>query len=481
MSNDCREFRGQAAAAALGTLSGEELERFQRHLAGCPSCHAEFERSRRTLELAAAGAAASVPANLAGRVAAAGREELFAESRRRRARLWIASAAGAAAALVLAAGLVWRANRPAPVPGCGCWRFVDGDSGNSRQADASAALVPERVAWEQRLSGIPGSFKPLAWRDFVVVGADPAKRTHRGGGRLVSFGAADGKVRWERDFPAGDFYKAKGFPDRCILGGRLYLTDGQACLVLDAATGRDLGRLEAPELARGWSYLAASAGRLYGAARDGRTVFCVESATGRTVWARPVEGGVFLPALSDGRMHLASGTGELAALDADTGAVLWRREGAVPAGKASLHARGGLVLVLAENDELLAFDSVDGGLAWSRRETGAFASGLAFGSDAVFLRGGSLAVRLADGKTLWQQLDATGSLCAAPTAAGGGVLATAGEKAGSLSAIEGASGKSLGRLADAAVRSCDGAIVAGGRIFTVADGRLLAVTCRPKG
>ncbi len=484
MSTGCQEFRKLAAAAALGALEGSDLERFQRHLAGCPCCHAEFDRSRRALELTMAGtSAAPIPGRLAERILAAGRHELSVGARRRRAFVWAASLAGAAAALAIVCGLAWNATHKAPDPAavCGCWRFVDGDSGNSRQADVAAGLVPERVAWEHRLSGLPGSFKPLAWKSVVVVGAEPSRRTHRGGGRLVALDAADGKVRWERDFPAGDFYKAKSFPDRCIVGGRIYVTDGEACLVLDANTGRDVARFDAPESSLGWSYLAASGERLFGAARDGRAVFCVDARTGGTVWTRTVEAGVFVPALSGGRLCFATASGELAALDAATGAELWSKTGAVPAGKASVHLRGRQVLALAQNDELLAFDAADGRTVWRRTEAGAFASGLAFGADAVYLRGGSTALRLADGATLWKQTDATGSLCAAPTVAGGRVLATAGKKAGSLSALEGSSGLRVGELPDAAVRSCDGVIVAGGRIFTVADGRLLAVACRSKG
>ena len=477
---DCREIRRLAAAAALGALEGAELEQSQHHLAACPTCHAEFGRNRRALDLAAAGTSAPVPETLAPRVAAAGRAELAAEGRRRGRRLWAAWLAASAAALLLAAGWVWQAGRPRPAAPCGCWRFVDGDPGNARRSESPAGLVPERVAWERSVAGAPGAYKPLAWKDLVIVGAEPERRTHRGGGRLLAFDSAGGAVRWTRDFPAGDFYKAKGFPDRCIVDGRLYLTDGESCLVLDAATGRELARFEPPESARGWSYLAAAGGSLYGAARDGRTVFCVEAAGGRPVWSRPVEPGVFVPALAGGKLYCATGAGALAALDAATGAELWRREAVLPPGKASVHARGALVLVLAGNDELAAFGSADGRPAWKRAMRGAFASGLAFGDEAVYLLGGSAALALADGAVLWQQAEPAGSVCAAPTAAGGGVLAPAGAAPGSLITLDRA-GRSLGALSEAARRSCDGAIVAGGRIFTVADGKLLAVACRAGG
>jgi outer membrane protein assembly factor BamB len=206
----------------------------------------------------------------------------------------------------------------------------------------------------------------------------------------------------------------------------------------------------------------------------------VEALTGATVWSRPVGGATFVPALAAGRLYLATDGGTLLALDAAGGAEVWRREGAAPAGRASVHARGAQLLVLAADDQVLAFAAADGAPAWQRRLPGAFASGLAFGGEAVYLLGGAAALALADGAVLWQSSSRGLGECAAPTVAGGQVLAAAGPQSGSLSVLA-ASGKPLGSLAEAAQRACDGAIVAGGRIYTAGGGRVLAVACRPKG
>ena len=183
-----------------------------------------------------------------------------------------AASLAAAAALLLAAGLfrAWRSDASAPAGGDGGWRFVQGDAGNCRQGEAVSGLMPDRVIWTRSIPGVPGEFKPLAAQGLVIVNAAPEKKTFRGGGQLLAFDAETGEVRWQRSFPAGDFTKSLGFPDRCIRGGRLYVTDGRRCLVLDAATGRDLAALEPPEGAAGWKYLAAAGERLYGASEIGR-------------------------------------------------------------------------------------------------------------------------------------------------------------------------------------------------------------------
>jgi outer membrane protein assembly factor BamB len=294
----------------------------------------------------------------------------------------------------------------------------------------------------------------------------------------VALDAASGAVRWERSFESGDFHKGKRFPDRCVAGGKLYVTDGQECLVMDAASGRVLARYAPPEPAGGWSYLTSFAGKLYGTSRDGRTVFGIDAADGRALWTRRVEAGVHVPALSGRRLYLATGAGDLLCLDVRSGLEVWRRERAAPAGRSWTHAGEGRLLVVGENDEIVAVDAGDGSPAWRRSFPGAAASGLALGRGAVYLLAGSAALDLADGRTLWQPAPDAGGLCAAPTVTGGGVLSAPAGQSGL--AVRGASGKLLAELPGAAGQACDGAIVVGERIFAVKGGKVLAVTCRPE-
>lgn len=476
---DCSQASDLMSAVALGDLRGPELADFERHLSMCPSCRAEFTRARETLRLLTDGACAAVPEGVLDLVLAAGRAEL---ARRPGRRLLRVAVSVAAAGIALLLGLwSWREPPDRIVPGadCLCWRFVGRDPGNSRLVDTSAVRVPERVLWGQKIESGAACCKPLAWKDLVIIGTRPTHLSRRGGA-LVAFDARDGRVRWRRSFASGDLYKAKGFPDRCIQDGRFYLTDGDRCLVFEAATGRELAAFEPPEEAIGWGYLTAFGSRLYGAARDGRTVFCLDATSGRPLWSRPAGGAVFVPALSDGRLYLHTDTGVVAALEASSGGRIWRRNSVTGGGRGSVHARDDRVLILTERGEVVALDGMTGRTAWKRAVHGAFYSGLALGRDSVHLLAGTLALEVTSGRILWRQHGRFHGICSAPTLAGGHILAAAGRELGSLSVFD-RSGKLVRTIDNAALWACDGAIVSGGRVYTVGGGRLVALSCGTGG
>lgn len=471
---NCARAGELIAAALLGAADERELSALRAHLADCPECRAGEARLRRAL---AAMAEAAPPRGLAGRIVRGARREL-SPLRSRRA-VWLRLAA--AAALLAAAGALWPALRRAARPAgrCPCWRFVAGDAGNCRRGDLPAGEAAGRLAWQAPVSGPVGAYKPLAWGDLVVVGAGPADRRRRAGGRLLAFEASTGRPLWRREFSSGDFYKHKGLPDRCIQDGKLYVADGARCLVLDAATGRDLARLAPPPGAAGWRYLSADRERLYGTGGDGRTVFCLRAADGRPLWTRRPGGAVFMPALADGRLYLHTDRGSLLALEARSGAQVWRRDCAVPGGRASLHAGGGRLLLLGEAGQVLACRAADGSRLWSARAPGAFLSGLAMGDEAVYLLGGSAALALDNGRSLWPRGGRSSGPCSPPAVAGGRVLA-AGLAGGEVDVLS-AAGAVLERVTDAPAQSCEGVIVSGGRVFTVGGGRLVAMSMGKKG
>jgi len=470
----CSEAASLMSAAALGDLSGQELDDFEEHLLTCPSCHAELARARETLASLKDNPDAAVPAHLADRILAAGRSELRGRRSRRRL-LGIAASVAAAGIAAFITWSVWRR----PADRCTCWRFVGRDAGNSRTVQVEGGCVPERVLWERNLQGLRSAYRPLAWKDLVIVGTGPILQGRSGGG-LIALDAESGRVSWSRSFSSGDFYKAKGFPDRCIQSGRIYLTDGERCIVIEAAAGRQLASLKPPEEAEGWGYLSASGPRLYGAARDGRTVFCIEAASGRVVWCRSVEGAVFVPALCDERVYLYTDRGTVAALDAFSGALVWSHGAVTSAGKGTVHARGERAVVLTKRGEILAFGAQSGEIAWRREVPGAFYSGLALGDEAVYVLAGSLALDLTDGRVLWRRPGKINGMCSAPTLAGEHVLAAAGNEFGSLSVYD-LSGELIGTLENAACWACDGVIVSKRRAYTVGGGRVLALACASRG
>jgi outer membrane protein assembly factor BamB len=423
----------------------------------------------------------AMPPDLLARIAGACRQEIATQKSRRRMR-WLAAAAATASAAValLAVGLLCVPHGKDNVSEDGGWCFVQGNPGNCRQGTLTAGTIPDGVVWTRSIPGTPGRLKPLSYRGLVIVNAEPKTNMFRGGGRLMAYTTDSGAVRWEREFSSGDFFKATGFPDRCIRGGRLYLADGTHCLVLDAATGRDIAVLEPPGDVTGWKYLSATGDRLYGTSADGRTAFSVETATGREVWSRKLDGAAFVPALAEERLLLHTDDGTLLALNASSGEELWRSTASAPPGRASLHARSGKGVVLAESGEIMVFSASSGEAIWKKKLSEPVLSSLAMSDDAIYLQGGNRALSLADGFTIWYQDPKTSTGCSPPTVLGRGLLASPGTDHGRL-AILSSAGQVLGTVDQAAEGSCDGAIVSGGRIITVGGGHLLAVRCRSRG
>ncbi len=475
---DCREAEEMLRARALGETDGPGASALEEHLSACPACRRLAGEYSRVVGRLGDIKAPPPGDDLAERAVDAGRAELRRSRRRASLRL---SAAGLLAAAGLFGCILWARAVLAPRPAvCGCWRYVAGDPGNSRHVSDTVGAAPGEVVWEQPVRGRPGSYKPLAWKELVVVNTAPDRRTFRGGGRLTALDASCGRVRWTRDFAVGDFHKAKGFPDRCIADGRLYVTDGTRCLVLDLATGRDRRTLEAPEASVGWEYLTEHEGRLFGAGRDGRTIFALDAASGREIWCRPLDGGAFVPALSEGMLIAANSRGDVIAFDADDGKRVWLAEGAAPRGRTCVHAAPGRVLLVGEKGNVSALESRSGRPLWSRKVPGAFASGAAIGGGTAYLLGGTLALSLSDGRTSWEHALGEGRGCSPPTLAGRRVLAAAGEEFGSLEMVA-PGGRVIGSLSGAARRACDGPIVSDGRVYTVGGGRVRALAARTRG
>ncbi|MGD0092968.1 MAG: PQQ-binding-like beta-propeller repeat protein [Planctomycetota bacterium] len=491
---NCTQAREAFNAAILQQLSTPEQADFEAHLGCCRNCQAEYE---------ALGAQLALPAPTAGRGQGEGRQRVAALEERvlaagklelaglrplqkgegRRQRFWAFATAGAAAAALLLVLFHFQAQENPPglpesedVSG-NEWSFVDGDSANSRNLGGLELGMPARVLWEKKIAGVAGTYKPLAWKGLVIIGSAPAKFPLSDGGGLTALEAGSGKVVWQKTFAEGDYFKAKGFPDRCLLDGRLYVTDGRVCRVFDAVSGEATAVYSAPEPQGGWSYLAAAQGRLYGGSHDGRTVFCIVQSSGKTVWSRAAGGHIFIPALSGNRLYLQTSDGDVAALDATDGHEIWRQKDTAPKGKAAVYAAQDRILVLANSDELAGFDAASGQRLWLRKIPLVYQAGLALGRDAAYILAGRAAVDLGDGHILWQRTEAKGGLCTPPTVAGSRLFASTGKKSGSLNVLT-ASGELLSATEDAERETCDGAIVCEGRIFTVGGGRFLALTCR---
>jgi outer membrane protein assembly factor BamB len=159
----------------------------------------------------------------------------------------------------------------------------------------------------------------------------------------------------------------------------------------------------------------AASGRIF--VMDGvSTVSAHDAQTGAMVWRRNImprskrnhEGWGGGLAWADGKIYVSSGFREVLELDAKTGAIVWR----VPT-DAPVHAAptvsGGRVYVVDVNDEMLAFNAADGTPAWTYQALTEPARMLGASSPAVsgetvvasFASGELVALQAANGAELW--------------------------------------------------------------------------------
>lgn len=186
-------------------------------------------------------------------------------------------------------------------------------------------------------------------------------------------------------------------------------------------------------------------------------------------------------AFADGRVFATTGFGELVALDAASGAVVWRQRFEAPVAGAPAVA-GGKVFAVARDGSAWAVGAADGKVAWQMPGSAAQA-GVADGSapavsgDTVifpFASGQIAAAAVADGLPKWSGFVAGkrlgrayasySDLTGAPVVAGGTIYA--GSAAGRLSATDLETGSTLWSAQDGAT---DPVVMAGGSLFLVND------------
>lgn len=206
-----------------------------------------------------------------------------------------------------------------------------------------------------------------------------------------------------------------------------------------------------------WGGLARDAAhRLVLASTDAGRVFALAERTGRVVWTAEAEGAIRArPTVDGGRVYVPTDGGYLYALDARSGRRLWRAaigQGSRPRGTAgggddryeryasSAVVAGGRVYVGSRDGNLYALDAATGRVLW-RAAGGDVISGapavaggaVVFGSYDGHVR----AVAARDGKLRWD-VDTRGAVVSDVVAAGGNVLV--GTRSYELWAIDAASG-----------------------------------------
>ncbi|MFZ5549583.1 MAG: PQQ-binding-like beta-propeller repeat protein [Pseudomonadota bacterium] len=180
--------------------------------------------------------------------------------------------------------------------------------------------------------------------------------------------------RWARDL---DVWNQA--TEVAIADGQVYVTRRLAdpdttirtqLLRLDLATGATIWKANAPDSFATpllTSDLVIVAGNGGDSGATATPVQAFERSTGKRRWQHRLAGAyntLTSPHLMDGVVYLAASEGEVMALDAGTGAVLWKRKVDLGCCGVNAMAVGGGVVVVAEFYGLVALDPADGHERW---------------------------------------------------------------------------------------------------------------------
>jgi outer membrane protein assembly factor BamB len=165
------------------------------------------------------------------------------------------------------------------------------------------------VRWSTRTGG-PVRSSPAVAGGSVFVGSDD--------GRIYALSAKTGRVRWSRGLGG----RVTGSP--LVVDGRVFIgSRGGMFYALDAGTGRTKWRHRIWSV---WDAAAYSGGTVF-VGSDQEQVFAFDASSGRTKWVAGVRGRVrSTPAVHGERVFVGTDMGRVYALDRRSGGRRWTNE-----------------------------------------------------------------------------------------------------------------------------------------------------------
>lgn len=261
--------------------------------------------------------------------------------------------------------------------------------------DVARASEGQRISileFEQQLA--PSA--ALSGRDFFLPGPQAATAWTQPGGNAENsvehvIAAPEFSVAWKRNIGAGSSNTRQVMAPVVADGGKVFVLDGEAGVTaVDSGTGAVLWKadVKVDEQDKGKRFLGIGFGGGAGGGGFG--------------------GGV---AVNDGKVFVSSGYRTMTALDAATGAVVWRSTVDLPIHGAPT-VSGQRVFVIDVDNQLIAFNVNTGQQDWSYRgitEPARImrASSPAVSGDTViapFSSGELVALRASNGQPVWQEV-----------------------------------------------------------------------------
>ena len=310
--------------------------------------------------------------------------------------------------------------------------------------------------------------------DWPQVGGNPQ--------HVVQHTGASGNLEkaWSKDIGKGSGRKTRVMAPPVIANGVIYTMDGDNTIT---AIGESSGD-------KMWDTKIVVEARKK--TREGRTSFVdrirdplsFTDGSGRD--KESVGGGV---TFADGKIFVASGLGVMVALDAQSGAEIWRKDTRTPLHSAPV-AADGRVFSVSDDNEMFAFNANTGEVIWTYQGIIESARMLTVPSPAIvddvvlapFSSGELVALRVQNGGVLWQDalsssarltpLASLNDIASGPVVADGYVIATA--QSGVMTAFDLRTGQ---RIWSQPAGALGFPLVAGDFVYTVTtDGKVACLS-----
>ena len=164
-------------------------------------------------------------------------------------------------------------------------------------------------------------------------------------GTIRALDAANGQVIWS---VPQEPRRPSSSP--AVANGRLYIAiHNRGLLALDANTGSQLWL--APMPGPQWSSPAVENGRVFVGSRDDHKLYAFDAATGNTLWTATTTDWVQTsPAVANGVVYIGNNAGNLYALNAQSGALIWQTAFAPGFGSLSSPTVANGVVYIASGD-----------------------------------------------------------------------------------------------------------------------------------
>jgi outer membrane protein assembly factor BamB len=171
-------------------------------------------------------------------------------------------------------------------------------------------------------------------------------------GTIRALDAANGQVIWSVNHPGG------AYSSPAVADGRLYIAiHNRGLLALNTNTGSQLWL--APMPGPQWSSPAVEDGRVFVGSRDDQKLYAFDAVTGNTLWTFTTNDWVQTsPAVANGVVYIGNNAGNVYALNAQSGVLIWQT--AFAPGFASLSsptlANGVIYIASGIDDSATQFD-----------------------------------------------------------------------------------------------------------------------------